>query len=207
MDATPEKGVYLTPTRKFRCRFTVQGSRFIGTLVPASTEEAFRKVLSATKEEFSDASHHAYACRIGTGKALIERTSDDHEPSGSAGAPMLQVMQGKNISDAVVIGTRYFGGTKLGIGGLARAYRDCARLPLEKAGYEKKEQEDTYYLELNYDELGPVTRLIETLEGTIINTAYTDSVTLKLKVPARLSKNLLESFISVCRGRGSWRKS
>ncbi len=204
MDRKQDKSSYMTPSRKARCRFTVQGSRFIGTLAPASTEEAVHKILARLKEEFPDATHHTYAFRTGAGAALVERSSDDREPAGSAGSPMLQVLQGHNVSDVVVVGTRYFGGTKLGLGGLIRAYRDCARLSLETATLKIKEQVELICFHLDYEALGPVTRLIENLEGKIVTAEYTESVALKVKIPARLSRQLTEEFTALCRGRGYW---
>ena len=204
MDNYSEESFYKAPAGTTRCRFTVQGSRFIGTLAASATEEVCRRFLSELKQEFPDATHHAYAFRIGAGSGLVERSSDDGEPAGSAGAPMLQVLQGNNVSDAVVIATRYFGGTKLGIGGLTRAYRDCARLSLEEASLKRREPADYFMLELSYEDLGQLNRLIESLGGKIRSAEYTNSVTLKVKVPSRLGQNLTEGFESVCRGRGNW---
>ncbi len=206
MEQEPEYSYYLAPARKYRCRFTEQGSRFIGTLAPASSEKTARQCLAALESEFPGATHHAYAYRIGSGSPVIERSFDDGEPSGSAGAPMLQVLRGRNISDAIIIGTRYFGGTRLGLGGLTRAYRNCARLSLEEAALEKKEPVTMLFFELNYDDLGQVTRLIESLEGKIVDSGYTDSVSLQVKLPARLAPGLIEGFESACRGRGRWSK-
>ncbi len=206
MDYQFENSFYMTPVRKVSCRFTVQGSRFIGTIRPVSSEQAAQEVLSQISGEFPGATHHAYAFRIGMGSSLIERSSDDGEPAGSAGAPMLQVLQGNNIADAIVIGTRYFGGTRLGIGGLTRAYRDCARLSIEEANFCKKEPAELYHFELQYEYLGPLTRLIESLEGKIMAADYKESVTLKAKIPVRLNSQLLAGFESICRGQGNWFK-
>ncbi len=197
---------YFVPLKKSRLRFTVHGSRFIATLAPADDQEEVSKILDQVRAEFPDATHHTYAYRVGSGSSLIERSSDDREPAGTAGPPMLQVLQGHNISDALVIGTRYFGGTKLGIGGLTRAYRDCARRVLEEAKLKKKEPLQKYCLQLAYEDLGTVTRFIETLEGTIINLDYSDTVTMYIQVPAREEANLRPGFQSACRGRGSIKK-
>jgi len=197
---------YFAPLKKSRARFTVQGSRFIATLAPVDDQEEVSKILDQVRVEFPDATHHTYACRIGSGSTLIERSSDDREPAGTAGAPMLQVLQGHNISDALVIGTRYFGGTKLGIGGLTRAYRDCVRRVLDKAKLKKKEPLQKYSLQLSYEDMGPITRLIETLEGIILNVDYSDTVTMHIQVPTREEANLRPGFESACRGRGTIKK-
>ncbi len=206
MNEECEHTFYMAPARKARCRFTVQGSRFIGTLLPSAAEDDVGEAILRLQSEYPDATHHAYAFRIGTGSSLVERSSDDGEPAGSAGPPMLQVLQGRNISDAVVIGTRYFGGTRLGIGGLTRAYRDCARFSLEETVLKKKEQLDKYELNLDYEALGPVNRLIESLEGKISAADYTDSVKLTVTIPARLGQEFTAGFEAVCRGQGHWHK-
>ncbi len=194
---------YLTPAQTVRSRFTVQGSRFIATLAPVSDEQAAAGALADVRVEFPDATHHVYAYRIGLGAAMIERASDDREPAGSAGAPMLQVLQGKNISDALAIGTRYFGGTKLGIGGLTRAYRDCARLTLGEARLVKKEPMQTYRLEISYENVGTVNRLLQAQEAVIIEAQYTDRVVLVFTIPTRRSEALQKAVVAATRDQFS----
>ncbi len=202
----PPDTSYLTPARMIRCRFTVQDSRFIATLAPVRSEAEALQTVESARSEYPDATHHTYACRIGSCGALIERAFDDREPAGSAGAPMLQVLQGKNISDAVVVGTRYFGGTRLGLGGLARAYRDCARFAVEKARLEHSEPMDGYLLKLAYEDLGAVNRVLESRGAEIKEAGYLETVLLKIEIPRRLGEALVEEFTAACRGRGSWEK-
>jgi len=193
----------LAPVKSTRCHFTVSGSRFIANLIPVASEEAVNAALAAVRAEFPDATHHTYAYRVGAGSTLIERSSDDREPAGTAGSPMLQVLQGGNISDALIIATRYFGGTKLGIGGLTRAYRDCARLPLAEAVLVMREPLSLIFLTLRYEDLGAVSRLLETLSGTVINVDYGASVTMLVQLPTRSSEEFTASFESSCRGQGT----
>jgi len=197
---------YLVPAQKTRTVFKVQGSKFIASLVPVNSENAVENVLNGLSKEFPDATHHPYAYRIGIGSYLIERVSDDREPAGSAGAPMLQVLSGRGISDAIVVGTRYFGGTRLGLGGLTRAYRDCARLVLEETKLLKKEPLEKFALEFNYEDLGLVTRLVENLEAKIIDTGYGEKVTLRVQLPSRLTEEFTGGFVAACRGKGSLNK-
>ncbi len=195
---------YFTVTGTVRAQFTVEGSRFIGSLAPAATEARALKFIDSLKVAFADATHNTYAYRIGTGPALIERAHDDREPAGTAGPPMLQVLQGAGVSDTVVVGTRYFGGVKLGIGGLTRAYRQCARGCLEQAVLTAKEQLSRYRLTVAYSELGPLTRHIESLGGEIIEVNYTDQASVKAAVPSRLAEPLIEGFLELTRGQGQW---
>ncbi len=201
-----ENNTYLAPAKKVRRIFKVQGSKFIATLAPAVNEDQAREILFSVTQEFPGATHHAYAIRIGAGAGLLERSSDDGEPADSAGAPMIQVINGKGVSDILVIGTRYFGGRKLGIGGLTRAYRDCARLTLEEAILYQKEPLVKYRLELAYEDLGTVTRLLENLEGEVLESEYSEQVGLTVSVPARLKEVFTDGFKSVCRGGGRYSK-
>ena len=196
-----DQQTYQAPAKSTRCNFTVSGSRFIANLIPVTSEDAVNAALTAIRAEFPDATHHTYAYRIG---ALIERSSDDREPAGTAGSPMLQVLQGGNISDALIIATRYFGGTKLGIGGLTRAYRDCARLPLAEALLVIREPLSLIFLTLRYEDLGAVSRLLETLSVTVVNVDYSASVTMQIQLPTRSSEEFISSFESSCRGQGTW---
>lgn len=194
---------YFSPAGKISCRFSVQGSRFIATLAPAVTEDIARSVLAVVETAYRDATHHPYALRVGSGSDLLERSSDDQEPAGTAGAPMLQVLQGRNISDAILIGTRYFGGTKLGIGGLTRAYRECARQSLNEAKLIEKEPLEIYFLKISYEDIGTVTRLLESINGSIVSATYGEEVMLEVTLPLRQGSSFRAAFQEACRGRGS----
>lgn len=194
---------YYAPAGEKRITFNVQGSKFIASLFPLFSEDEAKEALNSVGMEYPDATHHTYAYRIGSGSTLIERSSDDREPAGTAGSPMLQLMQGKNVSDLLIVGSRYFGGTKLGIGGLTRAYRDCARLVLEEAKLVLKEPQKTFQLEIIYSDLGAVSRLAESLGATIAGIDYSDKVIIHLTLPARESENLLKGFDSATRGAGN----
>jgi uncharacterized YigZ family protein len=193
---------YFTPKKKARTDFTEQGSKFISDLMPAGSVEEALELIEKVRGEFPDATHHTYAFRIGAGSSVIERSSDDREPAGTAGAPILRFLQVKNISDVCLVATRYFGGTKLGIGGLTRAYRHCARLSLEAADMIVREPLERYLLQFKYDELGALTRLTESLEGCIIKIDYSDLVQMTVEIPARSADSLKTGFNTVCRGSG-----
>ncbi len=194
---------YHAPAEKKRIFFNVQDSRFISSLYPVRCEKEKRNALAAVTGEYRDATHNTYAYRIGCGSSLIERAFDDREPAGTAGAPMLQLLQGKGISDILIVGTRYFGGTKLGIGGLTRAYRDCARLVLDETKLILKEPQKSYKLEMAYSDLGAVSRVAESLGAAIEKVDYSDRVKIYLTIPARKAQNLLKGFDSATRGEGS----
>jgi uncharacterized YigZ family protein len=120
-------GKYRIPAGTTRVETEVSKSRFIATLGMAETAEAARAFIAAVRAEMPDASHHVYAFRAGYGNSVSEGVSDDGEPTGTAGPPILAVVRGAEVGDVVLVVTRYFGGIKLGTGGLVRAYGDAAR--------------------------------------------------------------------------------
>lgn len=108
-------------------------SRFLGAAYPVSSQEEAQALIQAVRQEHYKARHTAYAMIIGS-DGMLTKSSDDGEPPGTAGAPMLQVLMGAQLKDALVVVTRYFGGTLLGTGGLIRAYSQAAKLAVEDAG-------------------------------------------------------------------------
>ena len=122
---------YLVPAREARVEMRVVNSRFVATVAPAFTVDAARAFIERIKDEFADASHNVSAYLIGHGSTVIAHATDAGEPSGTAGRPALAVLRGSGLGDVVVVVTRYFGGTKLGTGGLVRAYGDAVREVLD----------------------------------------------------------------------------
>ena len=110
---------------------TVKGSRFRAVVLPAADEDEIRRLLAEAAAQYRDATHHCWAARLGA--PPVERSSDAGEPHGTAGVPILQVLRGGDLSDVLVVVSRWFGGTKLGKGGLARAYAAAARAAVSEA--------------------------------------------------------------------------
>ncbi len=119
--------VYPVPKERIRIEYLVSNSRFYGTIGRADTVEQAKAFIQAVRDEMPGATHHVYAFKIGFGGSVTEGMSDDGEPSGTAGPPALAVIRGANVGDVVLVITRYFGGTKLGTGGLVHAYGQTAR--------------------------------------------------------------------------------
>ena len=116
---------FLAPLAEARGEVREKGSRFLGFLFPAADEEEAERLLGELREQYPGATHHCWAYRIGWPPR--ERSSDDGEPSGTAGGPILSVLAGRGLSNALAVVVRWFGGTKLGKGGLARAYSGATR--------------------------------------------------------------------------------
>ncbi|MGN0196244.1 MAG: IMPACT family protein [Candidatus Cryptobacteroides sp.] len=137
-----------------------RGSRFIARAYPVATEDEVKAVLEVLRREFHDARHHCYAYRLGL-KADRYRANDDGEPSGSAGRPILGQLESRGLSDVLVVVVRYFGGIKLGVPGLIKAYRTSASDALDAAGTIVRTASVQYSLSFGYDALPQVMNVIK----------------------------------------------
>lgn len=135
-----------------------KGSRFLAWIGPARNEDEARAALDRLARRFPDATHHCWAWRLGSPPR--ERSSDAGEPSGTAGVPILQVLRGAGLSDAVAVVVRWFGGTKLGKGGLARAYAAAAREALAPLPVLQRAPTVRISLQVPYERVGAIKRLI-----------------------------------------------
>lgn len=162
-----------------------KGSRFLAVLHPAAGPEAARAALDEVRRAHPDATHHCWAWRLGAEPA--ERSSDAGEPAGTAGIPMLKVLRGAELSDVVAVVVRWFGGTKLGKGGLARAYAAAVREALAELPVTVRVPTVALVLDLPYDRLGAVKRLLQPPAVELAGEEYGAVVRLALTVqePAR----------------------
>ncbi len=174
---------YLIPRNTSRTEISVSNSRFITTISRVDVANDVKKSLEAVREAMPDATHHAYAFRIGYGNSVIEGMSDAGEPPGTAGAPILSVLRGTNIGDILIVVTRYFGGAKLGTGGLVRAYTEAARVGLDSLATEKKVLRQRIRLDVSYKLYDATKRLIATYDGLIENEIFTTSVLITAALP------------------------
>ena len=181
-------------------RFTWQGgtgelmekkSRFIATVAPVKSEEEAQSFIEQTKKKYWDARHNCTAFTIGSQHQLT-RCSDDGEPAGTAGRPMLDVLLGENIHDTAVVVTRYFGGTLLGTGGLVRAYSGAVREALKASVILERQKGVRLEIGTDYSDLGKIQYLIGQNQIPVLSSSYTDAVALELLVP----QNFLDSFVS-----------
>lgn len=143
-----------------RIETKIRGSRFIATAVPIGSREAISEVLEGIRKEFWDASHHCYAYQLAPDGADY-RFFDDGEPSGSAGKPILLALQRAGLLDVLVVVTRYFGGTKLGVGGLARAYGEAAQEAISESSTIVRHPVARLRVFAPYDDVGETRRLLE----------------------------------------------
>lgn len=157
-------------------------SRFIATIEPVKSEEEAMSFLSAKKKEYWDARHNCHAFVIGENSEL-QRCSDDGEPSGTAGRPMLEVLLGEELHDTAVVVTRYFGGTLLGTGGLVRAYQRAVKEALKTCRIAVKQQGRELSIRTDYTDLGRLQHLVAEKCFPIMDTVYEEAVTTKVMIP------------------------
>jgi len=156
----------------------VKNSRFIATAAPVFSVDEARALVARIRAEFPDASHHVPAYQVGFGSTEISHCSDDGEPSGTAGRPALAVLQGSGLGDVAVVITRFFGGTKLGTGGLVRAYSNATREVLAALPRAEKVSTHTVMITLPYHLFERTRLLIEEWNGKIIDETFAAAVTI-----------------------------
>ncbi len=167
---------YPIPAGETRTEIEVSNSRFIATLAPVFSVDEAKAFVARIKQEFADASHNVPAFVVGYGNAVTAHCNDDGEPSGTAGRPMLAVLQGSGLGDAAVVVTRYFGGTKLGTGGLVRAYGDAVRAVLEIAPRAEKVPTHTVMLVFPYTYFERIKLLLDEHGGQLLDTEFSADI-------------------------------
>lgn len=151
-------------------------SRFIATVCPVETEDDAFAFIEATKKKYWDATHNCHAFVLGT-RNEIARCSDDGEPAGTAGKPMLDVLLGEGIHNTAVVVTRYFGGTLLGTGGLVRAYSGAVSAGLSQSQIIEKQLSHKIRIKTDYTGIGKIQYIAGTMQLLILSSEYTDIVT------------------------------
>lgn len=192
---------YRIPIETQRTEILVVNSRFITTIAKAVTVDEARRFLAEMRATMPDASHHVYAFRVGYGNSVIEGMSDAGEPSGTAGPPTLAVLRGTDIGDIIVVVTRYFGGTKLGTGGLVRAYSEATRTGLAALRTEIKTEKKILGIECPYSLYEQIKRLIEQHDGAIDDETFTADVTILATFPVDRITNFTDELTELTAGR------
>ena len=186
---------YLTIARDGAAEIEEKRSRFLCTLERVADEAEARAVVERLRKEHWDARHTCSAFRLGPPPQPVERSNDDGEPAGTAGAPMLEVLRGADVSDTVAVVTRWFGGTLLGAGGLVRAYSDAVRSALDEVGTLRRELVREYEIQVAYDAAGRLETDLRSSGVTVVDTTYDAVVTLRIGAPPS-EENRLESLLA-----------
>ncbi|UPV75922.1 IMPACT family protein [Halorussus limi] len=216
---------YLTLAGRGRATFEIRGSEFVGHAAPAADREEAEAFVAEVRGEYDDATHNvpAYRVRESSGDAeraaasgmLREYGDDDGEPSGSAGKPALNVLQQEGVENAVAVVTRYYGGTNLGVGGLARAYSRGVKDAIEDAGIVEERPRERFSVAVEYDDSGTVRGILESAGreapreeraaeprgGVEFDADYAERVTFAVRVPVEEGAQLRDRIRSATSGR------
>ena len=174
-------------------------SVFIGQAASVSTENDALKFIESVRRRFPDARHHVYAYSLRDNS--IARFSDDHEPQGTAGLPVLDALRKRGIVDAVIVVTRYFGGTLLGTGGLVRAYTAAAQGAVEASGLRVYDNYSLFEIVLTYSDHGKATSVLEGGDFRTESIRYTDKVQLEGKIPSLGEQSFVKALTEATGGR------
>ena len=190
---------YRTVAGRGEAVFEERGSRFIGHIAPVESVAAAEGFVAGVEDEYPDATHNVPAYRVRV-DPLREYANDDGEPGGSAGKPALTVLKREELENVVAVVTRYYGGTNLGVGGLARAYSRAVKLALDDAGTVERRPHERLRLTVDYDDSGTVRGILESSEVDF-EAEYGERAVFAVCVPSADAENLRERLLSVTSGR------
>ena len=190
---------YKTVEKEASDFFIEKKSKFIGYAKPVKTQEDALEFISKIKSKHWDATHNVYAYVLRENN--IQRYSDDGEPSGTAGVPVLDVMLKESLVDVCVVATRYFGGTLLGAGGLVRAYSHTSKIALEAAGIITMAQCSVMRAEVDYSFYDRLNILLSDFSAVILNTSFSDKVCVEFSVKENIVDLLNAKLIDVSNGK------
>ena len=202
----PIKDEYKTIKCATRAETKVLGSRFIGSVLPVSTKADVEQFLVKMRKEFWDATHNCFAYRLGT-DGMQFRFNDDGEPAGSAGKPILGAIDKFELTDIVVVVTRYFGGTKLGVGGLVRAYGDATEQVLSRAEQITKFVTKTIEATFPHAHIGNVMHVVSKMHTKIADTTYDEDVHATLEVRLSKVEELKSALVNQTNGNISFKRA
>ncbi len=189
---------YLIPFQEATAEVVEKRSRFIGHIWRVASEEGARACIEAARKQYHDARHNCWCYRIREGKLL--RYSDDGEPQGTAGQPMLNVFEREDVWDVCCVVTRYFGGILLGAGGLTRAYGGTAKLALNAAGVSRMRLWATMAVPCTYPLYERMKLLVESCGGSIEGTEYGADILLTVTLPAQRQTELVRQVADLSAG-------
>ena len=196
--------MYQVPESNFSTEIEIKKSRFIANLYPATTRKVALSHVEGVRNEFSSANHHCWAYILGDpGKNCSAASDDDGEPSGTAGRPILNVLQHKEAGDTLIIVTRYFGGIKLGAGGLVRAYSRAAQGVIEVSQFFWFAKSVSVQVGFEFSFENMVRNWVSNNQSTIINVVYTAKVDMEIEIPKSklmdFEKYLQNNNIGTCK--------
>ncbi|MDR3288566.1 MAG: IMPACT family protein [Peptococcaceae bacterium] len=193
---------FYTVAESYEWEQIIEKSRFIGLVCPAGNMADVDQALKKTREDFPNARHYVYAYRLLEGKR--EKSSDDGEPQGTGGRPVMDVLQGKELWNVLVVVVRYFGGILLGTGGLTRAYGGTARFLLNEAPVQKLTAKAAFTLHIPYPLFEPLKYQLELHHWGTGQTTFSEAVHLKVYIPQREKEAFLQWLQETYHGQIDW---
>ncbi|WP_135303580.1 IMPACT family protein [Haloarcula amylovorans] len=190
---------YRTVEGRAEARSEVRGSEFIGHVAPVETVEDAEAFVAEIRDAYADATHNVPAYRV-RASPFREYSNDDGEPSGSAGKPALNVLQQRDLENVAAVVTRYYGGTNLGVGGLARSYSRAVKEGVDAAGVVEAVPHERFAVTVEYDDSGSVRGLLESA-GVEFDADYAADVTFSVRVPQSEGATLRDRIRSATSGR------
>lgn len=194
---------YPTPAGRARAEIVVINSRFIADAAPTPDVEAAKAFIAEVRAAMPDARHHCFAYLVGYGSSVTAGMSDDGEPSGTAGRPMLAVLRGADLGDVTVVVTRYFGGTLLGTGGLVRAYGDAVKAVLEALPRGERVELRSMLVTVSYSDYALARRALESHGATIEAEDFAAEVSIIAALPVEDYDRCTTELAEVSAGRVS----
>jgi uncharacterized YigZ family protein len=182
---------YLTIEKPSEGSYKEKGSRFLAFAYPVKTEEEIKSLVENLKRKYFDARHHCFAWVLGPEKNQ-SRAFDDGEPNHSAGDPIMGQIKSKDLTNILVVVVRYFGGVKLGVGGLIAAYRSAANEALSRAVVIRKDVTELFQLKFPYSSMPKVMKLINQFEIKVIDRSFQEAQIMKVEVKLKDKRNLEE---------------
>lgn len=176
---------------------TIKKSRFIGILTPCLSEQEVQNHLNHFHHQHPNASHIVFAYRIKSARGIVMKFHDAGEPGGTAGKPVYQHLEGKNLVNVLCVVIRYFGGIKLGAGGLTRAYGNTAKKVIEASQITEYIEYVEVQLELEYKQMQLFEYQLEKLDGMILKQDFSENINLIIKIPKKNFDILTEKFKSI----------
>lgn len=184
---------------KLEAEIVEKKSRFIGTMFYVDSEEKAQTILKEIKKKYYDARHNCFAYRVMTENGVVERFSDDGEPSGTAGGPMLNILSKNNLCNVLVVVTRYFGGILLGTGGLVRAYSDATTKVVNSATIANETMGMEVEVEIEYNEFEMLKYHCKKNDINIVNVVYENNIKCYIEVTEVELENLLNNSENNCK--------
>jgi uncharacterized YigZ family protein len=194
---------YPIPAERFRCEIEVNRSRFIATVQPVTSPEEAQAFIAQIKAEFPDANHNCWTYLVGPpGSSDRIGLSDDGEPHGVAGRPMLTTLQHSGLGDTAVVVTRYFGGIKLGKGGMVKAYTAAVQSALDQLPRAVRIEWTELRATIDYPLLAPLERRLEEFGCDLLGIDYAEKVVIRLRLPEEQAQAFGRMFADLTAGRG-----